>query len=81
MAKVVLKNAFRLYPVRQEDWHLLGIHWRNQYYVDKGLPFGLRSAPYLFNMVTDALEWILIHHFGVQHCFHYLDDFLWLVRP
>ena len=27
MAKVDLKNAFRLCPVRQEDWHLLGIHW------------------------------------------------------
>ena len=37
MAKVDLKNAFKLCPVRQEDWHLLGIHWRNQYYVDKCL--------------------------------------------
>ena len=35
----------------------------------------LLSAPYLFNMVSDALEWILRHHFGVQNCFHYLDDF------
>ena len=46
-----------------------------QYYVGKCLPFGLKSAPYLFNMVADALEWILRHHFGVQHCLHYLDDF------
>ena len=75
MAKVDLKNAFRLCPVRREDWHLLGIHWRNSYYIDKCLPFGLRSAPYLFNMVADALEWILVHYFEVQHCFHYLDDF------
>lgn len=75
MAKVDLKNAFRLCPVRREDWHLLGIHWRHQYYIDKCLPFGLRSAPYLFNMVADAIEWILMHYFGVEHCFHYLDDF------
>ena len=29
--------------------------------MDKCLPFGLRSAPFLFNnnMVADALEWIL----------------------
>ena len=26
LAKVDLKNAFRLCPVRYEDWHLLGIH-------------------------------------------------------
>ena len=75
MAKVDLKNAFRLCPVRREDWHLLGIRWRSQFYIDKCLPFGLRSAPYLFNMVADALEWVLKHYFEVQHCFHYLDDF------
>ena len=31
MAKVDLKNAFRLCPVRPADWHLLGIHWRERY--------------------------------------------------
>ena len=75
LAKVDLNNAFRLCPVRPEDWHLLGIRWRGQYYVDKCLPFGLRSAPFLFNMVADALEWILRYHFHQQYCFHYLDDF------
>ena len=80
MAKEDLKNAFRLCPVRQEDWHLLGIHWRGKYYIDKCLPFGLRSAPYLFNMVADALEWTLRHHFYINHLFHYLDDFFLVAR-
>ena len=75
MAKIDLKNAFRLCPVHKEDWHLLGIHWHNQFYIDKCLPFGLRSAPYLFNLVAEALEWISRNYFAVQHCFHYLDDF------
>ena len=78
LAKVNLKNAFRLCPVRPEDWHLLGIRWRGQYYVDKCLPFGLRSMPFLFNMVVDALEWILRYHFHQQYCFHYLDDFFFV---
>ncbi len=78
MAKVDLKNAFRICPVRKEDWHLLGICWRNLYYVDKCLPFGLRSAPYLFNMVANALEWILKHYFNLSHLFHYLDDFFFV---
>ena len=61
MAKVDLKNAFRLCPVRPEDWHLLGIYWHDNFYIDKCLPFRLRSAPFLFNMVADALHWILQH--------------------
>ena len=63
LAKVDLKSAFRLCPVRPDNWHLLGICWHGQFYVDKYLPFGLRSAPFLFNMVADSLEWILWHHF------------------
>ena len=75
MAKVDLKSAFRIIPVRKQDWELLGIHWRNQYYVDTCLPFGLRSAPYLFNQFADALEWILRNNYSLQWVIHYLDDY------
>ena len=37
----------------------MGIYWQSQYYVDLYLPFGLRSAPFLFNQFSNALEWIL----------------------
>ena len=43
--------------------------------MDKCLPFGLRSAPFLFDMVADALEWILCYNFNQQYYLHYLDDF------
>ena len=59
LARVDLKSAFRLIPVRREDRELLGIHWRDKFYVDRCLPFGLRSAPFLFNKFAQALEWIL----------------------
>ena len=49
LSKIDLKNAFRLIPVQQSDWNLLGIHWRDRYYIDTCLPFELRSAPFLFN--------------------------------
>ena len=75
MAKTDLKSAFRLIPIHPDDWHLLGIHWQDQYYVDLYLPFGLRSAPFLFNQFSDALEWILKHNYGLQHVLHILDDF------
>ena len=39
------------------------------------LPFGLRSAPFLFNQLSDGLEWILKNNYGIQHVIHILDDF------
>ena len=44
--------------------------------MDTCLLFGLRSAPYLFNRLSQAIHWILINNYGVQHLLHYLDDFL-----
>ena len=75
MAKTDLKSAFRLIPIHPNDWSLLGIFWQSQYYVDMYLPFGLRSAPFLFNQLSDGLEWILKNNYGLQHVIHILDDF------
>ena len=81
MAKIDLQNAFRLIPVRPEDWNLLGIHWRNQFYIDTCLPFGLSSATFLFNQLADAIHWSLQHNNGVRHVLHYLDDFFTAGSP
>ena len=54
--------------------------WNNELFIDKQLPFGLRSAPILFNAVADALEWILRER-GISHVIHYLDDFLVFGTP
>ena len=35
----------------------------------------LHSAPYLFNQISEALEWVLKNNYGVQHVIHILDDF------
>ena len=56
MAKLDIKSAFQLYPVRPADHHLLGMRWQGQYFFDRVLPFGLRSAPCIFNCL--AIEWI-----------------------
>ena len=50
--------------------------WQESYYVDLTLPFGLRSAPYIFNSVADMVEWILVHSYEVSDLLHYLDDFI-----
>ena len=75
MAKVDLKSTFRMAPVRKWDWQYLGIKWRDKFYVDICLPFGLQSTPYLFNQFVDVLEWILQENYGLQWSIHYLDDY------
>ena len=44
---------------------------KNELYIDTCFPFGLRSAPKLFNILTDLLEWIVKEH-GVTVLLHYL---------
>ena len=67
-------------PVHPEDRPLLGMIWDDTLYVDASLPFGLRSAPKIFNALADTLEWILKRE-GVSCIFHYLDDFLIIGMP
>ena len=74
--KLDLQDAFRMCPVRRTDWELLCLFWRDRYFVDKCLPFGLRSSPCLFNKLADALCWILRCRYSVSPVTHYLDDFL-----
>ena len=49
LAKVDIESAFRNIPVHPDDRHLLGMLWDNKLYIDTVLPFGLRSAPKIFN--------------------------------
>ena len=53
---------------------------RKLVYVDKTLPFGLRSAPLIFTAVADALMWMMQQR-GVSIVDHYLDDFITLGKP
>ena len=75
MGKVDIRHAFRLCPVRPEDWHLLGYCWQDRFYVDVCLPFGSRSSPCIFNAFADALQWIIVTKFDLPGLVHYLDDF------
>ena len=80
LAKIDIKHAFRLLPVHPADRYLLAMRWKNQIFVDTCLPFGLRSAPKLFNILADLLSWVLEQQ-GVTPLLHYLDDFLLMGPP
>jgi len=70
-----LKSAFRMIPVCMEDQWLLIFEWEGKYYQEMFLPFGLRTAPFLFNLFGEVFQWIL-QHIYTWTVKRYLDDFL-----
>lgn len=74
-----LKDAFRLVPVAYSQRRLLGFAWLGQYYHENCLPFGLRTAPLLFNLFAEGLHWIFMATWPADTSVlmeHYLDDFV-----
>ena len=80
LSKFDVKGAFRMVPVHPDDRWLLGMKWNGETYVDKVLPFGLQSAPKIYNAVADALLWILTMWDDVDGI-HYLNNFLLYGEP
>jgi len=62
------------------DSALLGFYWENKYYSKRYLPFGLRTAPFLFNLFAEGFHWILGNELEKENLqaeiIHYLHDFL-----
>ena len=79
MAKLDIKNAFRLCPVRKEDWWLLGLKWDKKFYVYTSLPFGSRFSPAIFNQFAGLLCWLFVEIGGIPTVTHYLDDYFFVV--
>ena len=80
LAKMDIKQAYRMVPIHPQDRRLLGMRWEGVVYVDKTLPFGLRSAPIIFSALADALAWMMASR-GVSFVDHYIDDFITAGRP
>ena len=80
LAKFDIESAYRLVPVHPDDRPLQAMCWKGQIYIDPMLPFGLRSAPKIFNAIADALNWHL-QRAGIPLIKHYLDDYLIISHP
>jgi len=80
MMKRDLKAACRHVPINPCDYWLLLFKWNGQFFMDMFLPFGLCTAPRIFNLFVEALHWIFetLHEWNVTH---YLDDFLFMFSP
>lgn len=73
MFKTDLARAYRQWPICPGDINLLGFSWRNRFFIDVAPPFGLRSAAYICQRITNAI----VHLFRSKGYFglNYLDDF------
>jgi hypothetical protein len=71
--KADLADAFRHCVVGIHDSRLLGFALDGEVYRDTRLSFGCRSSPFLFNLYSEGLHWI-VESRGVRLS-HYLDDF------
>ena len=69
-----IKEAYRIVPVHPDDQRLLWVTWENHIFSDTMLPFGLRSAPKIFNAIADAAQWI-VQRQTISHLIHYFDDY------
>ena len=76
IAKTDFKEAYRVVPIHPDSVHLLGFKWRGKFYYDRCLPFGITSAPLLYETISTAFQWILTQKFGVPSVSHILDDYM-----
>jgi len=85
MVKRDFEAGFGHIPVSPLDTPLLGFQWSGRYYAERFLPFGLRTAVYLFNLFAEVFHWILENQLMNQNLpakvIHYLDDFLIILPP
>lgn len=75
--KADLEAAFRHIAIHPDDWWLMGFEWQGKTFLDIFLPFGLRTAPRIYNFFAEAHHWILVNRHASLHAIqHYLDDWL-----
>jgi len=79
LAKYDIRDAFKLIRVRPDQQSVLGVFFMGRYYVELVLPFGLKSAPAIFEMFATAIEKFILAN-GAESLKHYLDDFLLISR-
>ncbi len=76
LAKVDIASGFKVMPIHPNFWHLFGIRWNEKFYFAVRLTFGCKSSPKIFDMLSEALCWILQNNYAIPYLIHLLDDFL-----
>ena len=76
MAKADVKAAYRTMPVQFMDWHLQGIKWHGQYFIDTMMSFGNRASVDQWLRFSSALSYAT-SRWGIWNV-TYIDDFIFV---
>ncbi len=72
LAKLDITSALKVMTIHPDSWHLFGILWERKYYFAVRLTFGCKSSPKIFNMLSEAICWILSNNYAIPHLIHLL---------
>ena len=78
LAKADIAEAYRLLPIRKEDYNLTGFKLDGKYYQDAMLSMGASSSCLTFERFSSGLKFILENKYEVRHVVKLLDDFLFI---
>jgi hypothetical protein len=77
LCKADLAQAYRCFPIRPQDWWLVGFSWKDLFYHHKRLNFGCRSSPAHFARLSVAICWAVAPLLPTGSAVvAYLDDFI-----
>ena len=79
--KADIKDSFRLLPVRKSDQQFLGFSFDGQFFIDLCLANGVKSSCRIFEKFSTFLNFCA--ETGItdnQKIYHYLDDFLGMIK-
>lgn len=77
MSTLDLANAYRSSMIFQGDRQYFGLQMEDDILVDNFLCFGCKSAPFIFNRITDSICRYL-RDIGIE-AYNYLDDIICLI--
>ena len=78
LAKSDVAEAYRLLPLKPEEYNLTGFKLGDSFFVDCCLPMGASSSCQTFERFSNALKYILENEYKVRHIVKVLDDFLFI---
>ena len=78
--KIDISRAFRQIKIDPRDIDLLGMKFKNQYFIDRSVPFGYRNGSQIFQRCSDAIRFTMQQH-GFPHLFNYIDDLIYTGLP
>ncbi len=71
------ERAFRIMPLHPSVYPLLCFRdLDGNLWFESRLPFGLRNAPRMYSSLSNTIQWLLQHVFGIDAVVCYIDDFL-----